>query len=67
MNLTNAALAALAVAQQDLLCAQGLCAHYGCTEGRSLVGRFEPEPTTWDYRSEAFSSEAAFDFYEGEV
>lgn len=59
--MTNAALTLLAEAadeaQQDLLCDQGLCDHYVCTEGRSLDGWIEPEPTGWDYRSEAFSSE----------
>jgi len=38
-------------------CADGTCDHYTCTEGRSLDEWDEPEPTDWDYNSEAFAGE----------
>ena len=42
-------------------CATGTCDHYTCTEGRSLDEWDEPEPTDWDYNSEAFADEGDSD------
>jgi hypothetical protein len=42
-------------------CAAGTCDHYTCTEGRSLDEWDEPEPTDWDYNSEAFADEGDSD------
>lgn len=42
-------------------CAAGTCDHYVCTEGRSLDEWDEPEPTDWDYNSEAFADEGDSD------
>ena len=49
-----------------LTCEHGTCDHYTCTEGRSLDEWQEPEPTRWDYESEAFGPTArdAHDFLE---
>lgn len=45
-------------AAEIALCEAGLCDHYTCTEGRSLDEWSEPEPTLWDYQSEAFGPTA---------
>ena len=43
-------------------CAAGTCDHYTCTEGRSVDEWDEPEPTDWDYNSEAFAGEGDDDW-----
>lgn len=45
-------------ALEEALCADGCCDHYVCTEGRALAGWNEPEPSRWDYASEAFGPSA---------
>jgi hypothetical protein len=44
--------------EDDAACRDGTCGHYVCTEGRSLDEWAEPEPTQWDYNSEAFGPSA---------
>ena len=44
-------------------CAEGACGHYVCTEGQSLDEWDEPEPTDWDYNSEAFGPSVPNDLY----
>ena len=43
--------------EEEAECAAGTCDHYVCTGGRSLDEWDEPEPTAWDYNSEAFAGE----------
>ena len=43
--------------EEEALCAAGRCEHYTCTQGRSIDEWDEPEPTDWDYNSEAFAGE----------
>ena len=47
--------------EEEALCAAGQCDHYTCTEGRSVDEWDEPEPTNWDYNSEAFADEGDSD------
>tara|TARA_R110000744_G_scaffold197515_1_gene316762 strand:- start:1452 stop:1832 length:381 start_codon:yes stop_codon:yes gene_type:complete len=41
---------------QDAECEAGRCNHYTCTEGASIDGWKELEPTGWDYASEAYGA-----------
>ncbi len=47
--------------EERALCEAGICEHYTCTQGRSIDEWDEPEPTDWDYNSEAFADEGDSD------
>jgi len=49
----------VAYEQEVLDCANGMCDHYTCTEGRSVDGWVEAWSTRWDYVSEAYAETVA--------